>query len=150
MEGTRTATESCSQGSFQPLAVKSRYDEIFETEIEGWCYGFGCFTGGLSVALVHRVVKELAPAFKGAIQHNYVFDVLQTARRLGKATNHVVDEKELVFSILVNLPWPYELDEDGQFVLAQVIDQAEHEYGGVLARLEKRWRKEMRREIKTH
>jgi len=126
--------------------VKAHYDEIFEVEMDGWCYGFSHFTGEISPALVHRVIKELAPAFRTAIERNYVFRLIPTAEKLAQAGGSVVSVKEIVFSMLANLPAPYELDEEGQFILAQIVDQAEQAYGGVLEHLERKWRKERKKQ----
>lgn len=124
----------------QALTVSERYDEIFDIEIDCWCYGFIKFPGEITAPLVHRVIKELAPVLQAAIDHNFAFDILKSAHLIFKATAGVVSEKELCFSLLAQLPAPHMLTEDGQFVLAQVLDQAERSYEGVLARMEKRWR----------
>ena len=44
-----------------------------------------------------------------------------------------------MFSILAQLPSPFVLDEEEQFVLAQIIDKAEQKYGNVLERLNRKW-----------
>ncbi len=123
-----------------PLSVSENYDEIFEIEIDCWCYGFIKFPGEITAPLVHRVLKELGPVLQAAIDHNFVFDVLSTAQSLFKATAGVVSEREICFSLLAQLPTPQILTEDGQFVLAQIIDRAEQAHAGVLARMEKRWK----------
>lgn len=121
------------------LKVKDRYDELFDIEIDGWCYGVTHFPGEVSPGLVHRVVKELTDVFRGAIVHNYVFNMLDVAERISKSAKYLIDEKEIAFSILAQLPNPLTLDEEGQFVLAQVVDQAEQAYGGAIERLERKW-----------
>lgn len=123
-------------------AVNGKYDEVFKVEIDCWCYGLNKFPGEMTGALVHRVIREMQPIFRGAVDNNFVFDLLYTARLIAVAVNDILSEKEIVFSILAQLPGPHELTEDGQFVLAQIVDQAEQEYGGVLDRLERRWRGE--------
>lgn len=43
---------------------------------------------------------------------------------------------------------PFELEEESQFVLAQLIDQVEQVYGGVVEQMEELWKKErLRRRI---
>ena len=44
--------------------------------------------------------------------------------------------------IAQKLPNPSTLDEDSQFTVAQIIDQAEQAHGGALERLEKKWKLE--------
>ena len=107
--------------------------------MDGWCYGIQNYPGEIFPGLVHAVVKELAPGFKLAIKHNYVFDVLDLSARLSKAAKYLVHEQEIAFSIMAHLPSPSEFDEDGQFVLAQLIDQVEQAYGGVVERMERKW-----------
>ena len=121
------------------LPVKDRYDEIFKIEIDGWCYGLTNFPGEIFPGLVHRVVKELGFCFQEAIDHHYVFDVIEVSKKFSKAAKYLIHEKEIAFSILSQLPNPTALEEDAQFVMAQIIDQAERTYGGALERLQKKW-----------
>ena len=121
------------------MQVKDRYDEVFEVEIEGWCYGISNFPGEVYPSLIHRVIKELAPAFQSAIEHYYIFNVLDIAEKLSKAAKFLIHEEEVTFSILAQLPSPFVLDEDEQFILAQIIDKAEQKYGNVLERLNRKW-----------
>jgi hypothetical protein len=120
--------------------VKDKYDEIFEIEIECWCYGLIKFPGDLTPPLVHRVIRELEPILRAAIDHSYIFDLHKTTAQIYNSTAHIVSEKEICFSLLSHLPMPYVLTEDGQYVVAQILDQAELRYQGVLERLEKRWK----------
>ena len=120
----------------------SSFEEIFKVEIDGWCYGIANYPGEVFPGLVHRVVKELAPSFKAAIDHGVVFDILDISLKLSRAAKYLVDEREICFSILAQLPNPASLNEEGQFTLAQIIDQAEQAHGGALERLEKKWKLE--------
>lgn len=121
------------------MEVKNRYDEIFAVELEGWCYGLQNYPGEIFSGLVHAVIKELRPSFKDAIQSLVLLDLLAISKKISRAAKYLVHEKEITFSILAQLPNPSELDEDAQFVLAQVIDQVEQAYGGALERLHRKW-----------
>jgi len=121
------------------LPVKNRYDEIFEVEVDGWCYGLSQFQGEIQPAIVFRVVGELAVSFHAAVSNNVIFDVIDVATRLSKAAKYLVHEKEITFAILAQLPSPSLLNDEGKFVLAQVVDQIEQAYGGALERLQKKW-----------
>lgn len=121
------------------LTVKDRFDEIFEIEIDGWCYGVTNFPGEVSSGLIHRVIRELTDVFLASIEHNYVFNILTVAERMSKAAKFLIDEREITFSILAQLPNPVLLTEDQQFILAQIVDQAEQAYGGAVERLERKW-----------
>jgi hypothetical protein len=119
--------------------VIDRYDEVFEVEIDGWCYGITNYPGEIFPGLVHRIIKELGDTFLAAVEHNVVFDILDISLRFSRAAKYLVDEREICFSILGHLPNPATLNEDGQFVVAQILDQAEQAYGGAVERLEKKW-----------
>jgi hypothetical protein len=124
------------------LKAKNRFDEIFEIEVDGWCYGVQNFPGEIFPGLVHAVIKELRPSFKAAIEHDHVFNLIEISRKFSKAAKYLVHEKEIAFSILAQLPTPFELTEDGQFILAQLIDQVEQTHGGALERLRRKWEHE--------
>lgn len=127
--------------------VIDRYDEIFDVEVEGWCYGITNYPGEVFPGLIHRIIKELADTFRAAIEHNVIFDVLDVSLRISRAAKYLIDEREICFSILAQLPNPSTLEsEDAQFVLAQIIDQAEQAYGGAVDRLEKKWSLERKAE----
>ena len=121
------------------MEVIDRYDEIFAIEVDGWCYGIQNYPGEVFPGLVHAVVRELRPGFKKAIEHNVAFDVLKVSKGISRAAKYLVHEKEIAFSILAQLPTPLELDEDGQYVMAMIIDQVEQTYGGALERLQRKW-----------
>ncbi len=123
-------------------ASLDRYGEVFTIEIEGWCYGVRNYPGELFPGLIHAVIRELAPTFRKAIEHHVAFDIVAIAKKFEKVARGVVKNKEIAFSILSRLPNPLELDEDAQYVLAQVVDRVEQEYGGALERLQRKWAKE--------
>lgn len=125
-----------------------RYAEVFPVEIECWCFGISNFPGQLYPKLIHRVIKEMAPTLRASIDNGYVFDIFDTAKRIFQASRGTLPEKHVVYSLLANLPMPFELEEESQFVLAQIIDQVEQVYGGVVAQMEDLWRKErIRRKV---
>jgi hypothetical protein len=115
------------------------YEEVFQVEIDGWCYGIENYPGEFYPNLVHIIIREMKPMLKGVLEKGVVFNIIQIAEKLAKASKYRVHEKELAFSILAQLPNPSELGEDGQFAMAQVLDKVEQVYEGVLERLERRW-----------
>lgn len=119
--------------------IKDKFDEIFTIELEGWFYGLSNYPGEIFPALVHAVIKELAPSYKSAIAHNYAFDILDISAKLSRAAKYLVHERDIAFSILAQLPNPCSLSEDEQFILAQIVDKVEGAYGGAVSRLEKKW-----------
>lgn len=127
------------------LPVKDRYDEIFAIEIDGWCYGIQNYPGEVFPGLVHAVIKELAPTFRTAIAHHYVFNIIEISQKFSRSAKYLVHEKEIAFSILAQMPAPPELDEDEQFIMAQLIDQVEQSHGGAIERLQRKWTFEKKR-----
>ena len=123
----------------QKLPIKDHVDELFSIEVDGWCYGIQNYPGEIYPGLIHAVIRELAPSYRVAIEHNFPFDIVDVSKRISRAAKYLVHEKEVCFSILAQLPNPSTLNEDGQYILAQIIDQVEKKYGGALSRLQKKW-----------
>lgn len=125
------------------ISPKDRYDEIFHIEMEGWAYGIANYPGEIFPELVFRVLRELEPSFTAAIEHHHIFDLVALAEMFSKAAKYLVHEKDIAFCILSMFPPPSRFDEDGQFVMAQIIDRVEQTWAGALERLEKKWRWEL-------
>ena len=85
-------------------------------------------------------------AFSEAVRAHYVFNILDLSLKLSRAAKYLVSEREIAFGILGELPNPFNLGEDEQFVIAQIVDQVEQAYGGVLDKLSKKWRAELERQ----
>lgn len=121
------------------MEVKDRYDEIFELEIGALCYALTNYPGEIFDTLFYMCLSDMKDSFKTAIESNVIFDILDISNRLSKAAKYLVDERDIAFEILNLVPRPENLDEDGQFVLAQIIDQVEQSYGGALDFVENKW-----------
>jgi hypothetical protein len=119
--------------------VKNRYDEVFEIEIDGWCFGLTNYPGEISAPVVHRIIRELATSFQAAIDHNVVFNVIQIAGKFSEAARFLIHEQEIAMAIVAQLPNPATLLEEQQCVLGLVIDQVEQAYPGALESFYKRW-----------
>ena len=100
--------------------VFDSYNEIFEIEMDGWCYGLEKYPGEIFPGLIHGVLRELQPTFITAIQHHYKFDILEISAKFSKAAKYLVHEKEICFSILAQFPPPGTLSEDGHFLKASI------------------------------
>lgn len=133
------------------MNVLSKYNEVFQIEMEGWAHGLQNYPGEIFPELVFRVVRELEPRFIKAIEHNYAFNIVEVATMFSKAAKYLVHEKDITFCILSILPPVTHFAEEAQYVLGQIIDQVETTYGGALERLEKKWQYDVRcdRELKT-
>jgi hypothetical protein len=119
--------------------VKNRYDEVFEIEIDGWCFGLTNYPGEISAPVVHRIIRELATSFQSAIDHNVVFNIIQIAGKFSEAARFLIHEQEIAMAIVAQLPNPATLLEEQQCVLGLVIDQVEQAYPGALESFYKRW-----------
>jgi hypothetical protein len=119
--------------------VKNRYDEVFEIEIDGWCFGLSNYPGEISAPVIHRIIRELATSFQAAIDHNVVFNVIQIAGKFSEAARFLIHEQEIAMAIVAQLPNPATLLEEQQCVLGLVIDQVEQAYPGALESFYKRW-----------
>jgi len=119
--------------------VKNRYDEVFEIEIDGWCFGLTNYPGEISAPVVHRIIRELATSFQAAIDHNVVLNVIQIAGKFSEAARYLIHEQEIAMAIVAQLPNPATLLEEQQCVLGLVIDQVEQAYPGALESFYKRW-----------
>ena len=124
--------------------VKNRYDEVFQIEMEGWAYGLSNYPGEIFPELVFRVVRELESSFLAAIEHGHAFNIIELGQLFSKSAKYLVHEKDITFCILSVLPLPSKLDLDSQYIMAQIIDQVEQNYGGALERMEKKWKWEQR------
>ena len=49
------------------LEVINRYDEVFQIEMDGWCFGITNYPGEVSAQVVHRIIRELASSFQAAM-----------------------------------------------------------------------------------
>lgn len=119
--------------------VKNRYDEVFEIEIDGWCFGLNNYPGEISAPVIHRIIRELATSFQAAIEHNVVFNIIQIAGKFSEAARFLIHEQEIAMAIVAQLPNPATLLEEQQCVLGLVIDQVEQAYPGSLESFYKRW-----------
>ena len=121
------------------------YSEVFTTEIEGWCHGIAHYPGEIYPGLVHRIIRELGPSFRIAIDHRITLNIIELSKKISEAAKYLVHEKEVAFSILLQLPRPDDLDPAGQTVLKQILATVEPVYAGANARLERFWREEKRK-----
>ncbi len=121
------------------IEVLGDYNEIFEVELEGWCFGLQHFAGQVHKAVVYRVIKELKTAIHEAVQHHFIFDIIDVSLKIAKAAKYKVEEQDIAFCILSVLPSPAGLGEIEQTVLLQIVDKVEQVYGGALEKMHKKW-----------
>ncbi len=121
--------------------MDNSFGEIFNVELECWCYGISHATEKVDHRVLHQVIKSFAPVIREAIENLYAFDILDTAKRLVRSGKcKPTEEKEIVFYLLSTLPTPRELTKEQNDVLIQIVNQVEDVYGGAFSRLEKKWK----------
>ena len=126
------------------IPVRNNYHEVFRHELEAYTEALENYPGEIFPELVFRIVRELEASFVEAINHQYAFDILTVARELARAAKFLVHEKDIAFCILSILPPPSKFGEESQYCLGQIVDQVEQAHGGALARLQKKWRWEIK------
>ena len=126
------------------IPVRDQYDVVFKHEIDSYAEGLEHYPGEIFPELVFRVVRDLEESFVAAINHNYAFDILAVGRQLARSAKFLVHEKDLIFCILSVLPPPSSFNEEGQYILGQIIDVVERTHGGAMERLNKKWRWELK------
>ncbi len=115
------------------------YEEVFNVEIDGWCYGIENYPGEIYPNLVHLVVREMKPLFIGALERGVVFDLVDISIKVSKSAKNLVHDQEILFSILVQLPVPSALPEEAQYTFAQILDKADQKHEGLISKMEARW-----------
>ena len=119
--------------------VKDRYDEVFQIELDGWCFGITNYPGEISPNIIHRIVRELAASLQAAIEHNVAFNILEISENISIATRGRVHTKEIALAMIAQLPNPAILQEEQQCVLGVIIDTVDREYTGALESFYRRW-----------
>lgn len=123
------------------MVTNSRYNkEIFDIEIEGWCYGLRNYPGEVYTELVSSVLDEVSPCFKAALEIGLAFDVLNIAEKFVEASHYIVDHYTITKLICQKLPNPNKIeDEDELYVIAEILDKIEKQYIGIHIVMENFW-----------
>ena len=119
--------------------VKDRYNEVFQIELDGWCFGITNYPGEISPNIIHRIVRELAASLQAAIEHNVAFNILEISENISIATRGRVHTKEIALAMIAQLPNPAILQEEQQCVLGVIIDTVDRQYTGALESFYRRW-----------
>ncbi len=123
------------------MAMNTPYNkEIFDVEIEGWCYGLRNYPGEVYTELVSCVLDEVSPCFKAALEVGYAFNVLDIAEKFVEAGHYIVDHYTITKLICQKLPNPSKIeDEDELYVVANILDKIESQYVGIHVVMENFW-----------
>ncbi len=124
--------------------MKNENKEIFEIEMEGWCYGIAHYPGEVYPDLVHYIIRELAHKLDQAVKNNVIFDIVSLSRDFSKAAKYLVSEKDIVSTFLSILPDPSKLNEQQMLTLAKIVDNVEKSYAGTTIRMRQIWASKVR------
>ena len=83
------------------------YENVFNAEIEGWCYGLYHYPGEITAPLVHALIREIRATFVRAVENNVVFNVTEISELFCQAAKYLIPEKEIAFSILVPVSYTH-------------------------------------------
>ncbi len=121
--------------------MENSFEEIFNVELDCWCYGISHTNEKVDQRVIHQVIKSFSPVIHEAIEHLYVIDIAATAKKILKSSKcKTIQEKEIAFSILSQLPMPAELSREQYDVLITIVNQVEDIYAGAFSRLQKKWK----------
>ncbi|MGI6680780.1 MAG: hypothetical protein ACOX3T_04775 [Bdellovibrionota bacterium] len=118
--------------------------DIFDLEIQAWCYGLKNYPGEIYTDLVLAVIDEVTPCFIEALKSNLQFSVVDIANKFVEASHYVVDHYTITKLICQKLPNPNELtdnanDMDELYLIANILSEIEEHYVGFHAVMEDYW-----------
>jgi len=111
----------------------------FDIEVDSWCFGLESLNDLPLPQVVFKVVRELRPLLKEAIEQGYAFDIRVLSEKLFFATKKTVPKKELTFALLAILPDPETLNIEQKTTFAVIVAQVEVTEGGAVERVRQRW-----------
>ena len=115
--------------------------DIFDLDIQAWCYGLKNYPGQINTDLVAAVLNEVAPCFKEALKANLQFRVVDIAEQFVEASHYVVDHYTITKLICQSFPNPNDLsdDMDELYLIANILDEIEGQYVGFHTVMENYW-----------
>ena len=121
--------------------MSNQFSEVFAVELHCWCHGLSSINERVEREALLEVIREFAPVMREAIENEFVFDPVQTAKDICVAANHPEMEREIAYYMLSLLPFPTELNEAQAKIEAEIVEIAEAAFAGTIKRLEQRWKR---------
>lgn len=123
------------------MALGTYTQDIFDLEIQAWCYGLKNFPGEIYTDLVAAVLDEVAPCFREALKSNLKINVVDIAEQFVEASHYIVDHYTITKLICQKFPNPNELSEDMDelYAIANILDEIEGQYVGFHTVMENFW-----------
>ena len=116
------------------------FQDEFKTVIKAFCSGIKRYPGEIHDRLVHVVIQDLEPMFVGALERGYVFDILSVAEDFCEAAMFRLDAEGVLSKLLSLFPNPSLLDEEQQFILAQILDPVDQALPSAVQKLQYEWK----------
>jgi hypothetical protein len=112
--------------------------ENFDTDIESWLYAIKRSKAKFDAQTCHELIREMSGSLLEAVTGLVVFDLVELAKKLHKATDEAVCLKEIVFYLLANLPNPSKLSPQEFKTFEEIVFGARAAYPEVVARFDSR------------
>lgn len=108
-------------------------------EIERWCLAAENYPGEIHPKLIFKVIHQLVPHFRAAIEGDAVLNLLVVAQRLAAAGKFCVSEREIVAALAAMLPQPTSIAAQHHLTLAQTLGLVEQVLPGTLDSTKEHW-----------
>ncbi len=119
---------------------KKPFSELLKIELEGWCYGIANYPGEITAPIIHRIIEELQPSLLRAMEEGVEIDFYKLASKISQAAKYIVDEREIVTSLLMNFPNPKYLSPTVKDYFEKALDKVSKVFPEVIQILEMKWR----------
>ncbi|MCS6961053.1 MAG: hypothetical protein NZT61_00920 [Deltaproteobacteria bacterium] len=116
------------------------FKEILKIELEGWCYGISNYPGEIHAGLIHRIIQELQGTICRAMEEDVEIDFVKLGTKIAQASRYMVDEREVTFSLLCQLPNPNYLDGKEQQYVRRAIQKACETFPEIEQMMELKWK----------
>lgn len=116
------------------------FQDEFNTVIIAVCAAIKGYPGEIYDNLVYVLIQDMEPMFVEALEIGYVFDALGIAEDLCEAAMFRIDAEGVLSKILSQFPNPSTLDEEQQFILAQILDPVDQALPSAVQKLQYEWK----------
>ncbi len=121
------------------MTLPNDYSEMFDLEVEAWCFALRTYVGEPTPGLVDRLIGAFEGSLHKAVEAGYVFDIGQIAVQLSESTKFRVSRDDILMALAAYLPHPTLLNNESQMCLAQIVDSLEQLSPGMHNKLEVYW-----------
>jgi|GEM_PF-6333182 len=123
----------------------SALESDIKLTVDRWCFGVQNYPGEIYPKLIFKVIKQLAPAIKAAVEGNLVINLVALGQHLAQAGKYVVSEQEIILALAGALPCPTAIDPSHHETLANTLGVIEQVLPGSLSQVKDHWELERMR-----